>query len=416
MNIIQKSLILGAQGAAIIILAYLIALSEIELSINIPAMVAPTSSVVKVSAEKTVAKQDVGNLVFCDSFACLSDNLGTCRENSIIQVALKENLPNMADPGSEAEGGEAKNFTIDYKAIFKVNGLNDLGQCVVAQVLFDSRAGVEGGTTDNSPESKVLQLLDFFMSSTAGASAVCSGQGSDISAYFHDMIFDIETGGEKMEFIETETGSKVVYDNKVTCLSGPYHGFVIINHNVGLEEKLLLVNTPNRPLKELVEMSGAECMSVDCLEAAIAACEPVESVINYTRFLPLGVASFDILSQLKVVGTNESGLCKIQEKVLQYNVFIDQKEKDLIQSLRSGSTASVMAKDLLAELEEAALLQSRTPLDSTNEIVEYSGSSEDLLAYFKGLITKESAHPSLPAPNGDLASILDYNISVSAVY
>lgn len=399
MNVIQKSLVLGGLGAIIIILSYLVALSEIELSINIPAMVAPTSFVEKAGEKKTVEKFFVrGDIVFCDSFSCLTEALEKCKKDRLIKVALQEEL----------KGGE--NVMIDYNAIFKINGLDDFNNCVVNQAVFDTN------TIASATSSALLtNTLDSYMISVANASAICTGQGTDLSVYFHDSIFDINNSMEKLVVSATETGSKLVYEDKVTCITSPYHGLTIIDYSSSLQLDLLAENLPAHSAQDFIELSENKCASIACLEESISSCQPGDGVINYTRLLPLGIVSFDIVSLFEVLGLDESGTCKISEMLLSYDVFMSQAQKDSIRLMEVSGESVKSAQDLLSEIEESVFKYNSAQLDFNNETVEYSGTSEDLLAYFKGLATKKSVSPSLSAPHGDFASMIDYNILFSFV-
>ena len=403
MNTIQKSLVLGGMGAVIIILSYLIALSEIELSINIPAMVAPTSIsekrvVPENSAELILEDSIKGDMVFCDSFVCLTSALESCEKNRIIKLTLKEELK------------EVENVMVDYNAIFKINGVDDLGNCVVNQAVFDAN------TIASATSSPMLaNTLDLYMISVANASAICTGQGSDLSDYFYDSIFDIDNSVEKLVLSLTETGSKIVYEDKVTCIASPYHGLTVIDYTSSPSLDLTREDTPVLSAQDYIELSENNCASIACLEESISSCQPGDGVINYTRFLPLGIVSLNIVSRFEVLGLDESGSCKISEMLLGYDVFLTEAQKDSIRLMEASGESEKNAQDLLAEIEESIFKYNSTQFDLNNEIVEYSGANEDLFAYFKGLATKQSVSPSLLAPYGDFASMIDYNISFSFV-
>lgn len=217
MNIIQKSLILGAQGAVIIILAYLIALSEIELSINIPAVVAPTSSVAKLAEQKPDIS--LAEVISTSSpvMAKMKTELLDCMESATTSLVYVAPHP-FVEP-----------IKAEMTANLKIKGLDDAGFChidqeIVKTTMFltpeDKQAALaaEGGMT----EADIEQMLGAMNEEYVGMPVVvsdCYGTAENLFAYFQALEQGGGVGNVSSSFSTSEGSINVMEDYQVTCVT-----------------------------------------------------------------------------------------------------------------------------------------------------------------------------------------------------
>ena len=223
MNIIQKSLILGAQGAVIIILAYLIALSEIELSINIPAMVAPTSSVVKVSAEKAVVSTEEEISTSSPIISKIKKELLACTESTETIFSYVAPLPFVAW------------MKADITTSFKIKGLDEVGFCHVEQETIkllvtltpeDRQAMLAEEAVTEEEIDNMLREMNQEYQEIPDMVTDCYGAAENLLAYFQTLEEGGSVGGVSIHLSTRDGSIQTMKDYEVTCVTP---GVVIVS-------------------------------------------------------------------------------------------------------------------------------------------------------------------------------------------
>ena len=217
MNTIQKSLVLGGMGAVIIILSYLIALLEIELSINIPAMVAPTS----ISEKRVVPESSVDQVVeetatSSPMITKIKNELLACTESVTATLIYVAPHP-FIDP-MKAE------MTVNLE----IKGLDDAGFCHVDQemvkttifLLPEDRQAImdEEGVTESDVEQMLSEINEGYIGMPTIISD-CYGAPNNLLAYFQALEEGGGVGNVSTSFSSNDGSVNVMEDYQVTCVT-----------------------------------------------------------------------------------------------------------------------------------------------------------------------------------------------------
>lgn len=233
MNTIQKSLVLGGMGAVVIILSYLIALSEIELSINIPAMVAPTSI-----SEKRVAPESVNQVI--EETGTSSPIVTKIKAELLACTELTETVLTYIAPHPFIEPIKA-----EMVANLKVKGLDDVGFCHVDQEIVkttmfltpeDRQAVIR---EDGATEADIEKMLGEINQEYQGMPAIvsdCYGSAENLFSYFQALEKGDGVGKVTASFSSNEGSINVMEDYQVTCVTP----LVIVAEEASSSEEIIM--------------------------------------------------------------------------------------------------------------------------------------------------------------------------------